>query len=94
MLYRQLSRFKLSTISSIFHINVGEFNSHSTSPDLQGPSDHASLLVYIIIEEEFIQEKKLTIVKNSEKEKKFINKLRNKISCIEMTNIKRLEEVI
>ena len=36
------------------HVNVEEFNSHSILPDLQGPSDLASLSVHIIIEEKFI----------------------------------------
>ena len=36
------------------HVNMEEFNSHSILPDLQGPSDLASLSVHIIIEEEFI----------------------------------------
>ena len=36
------------------HVNMEEFNSHSILPDLQGPSDLASLSVHIIIEKEFI----------------------------------------
>jgi len=43
-----------------------------------------------------IQDKKQAIVKNSEKEKEFVNELRNRISCINMTNIynyERLKEV-
>ena len=35
-----------------------EFNKHEISPDLWSSSYHTLLLVYIIIEEEFIQEKK------------------------------------
>jgi len=34
-----------------------EFNKHEISPDLWSSSYHTLLLVYIIIEEEFIQEK-------------------------------------
>jgi len=37
------------------------------SPDIQRLSDHASLSVCVIIEKEFIQDKKLAIVKNSKK---------------------------
>ena len=65
------------------HTNTEEFNNHMISLDFQSLSNHTSLSVYIII-------------KNSEKEKKFVNKLRNKISCINTTNIyncEKLEEV-
>jgi len=64
-----------------------EFNNHQISPDLQSSSNHTSLSVFIIIEEEFIQERKQSIVRNSKKEKEFINELRNKISIVDMTNI-------
>ena len=43
-------------------------------------------MVCIIIEKEFIQDRKLAIVRNSKKEK-IINALRNKISDISLTNI-------
>ena len=62
-----------------FWENTEEFNNHMISLDLWGLSNHASLLVYIIIEKEFIQDKKLAIVKNSKKEKEFVNDLRNRI---------------
>ena len=54
-------------------------------------SDHASLSVCIVIKEEVIQDKKQTIVKNSKEERKFMNKLRNKISCIDIPNILNCE---
>jgi len=44
-------------------------------------------LVYIIIEEEFIQEKKLTIIKNNEEEKEFIKELKARIDDIKPFNI-------
>jgi len=44
-------------------------------------------LIHIIIDEEFIQEKKLAIVKNSNEEKEFITKLKNRVRNINMTNI-------
>jgi len=44
-------------------------------------------LVCIIIKKETIQDRKQTIVKNSKEEKEFISELRNKISCIDITNI-------
>jgi len=68
------------------HTNVKEFNSHTILLYLQSLSDHTSLLVFII-KKETIQDRKQAIVKNSEKEKEFINKSRNRISCINMTNI-------
>ena len=46
-----------------FCFHIKKFNSYSISSKLHGLSD------YIIIEKEFIQEKKLTIIKNSEEEK-------------------------
>jgi len=78
------------------YANIKEFNNHAISPDLQSLSNHTSLLVCIIIEEETIQNRKQAIVKNSGEEKEFINKLRNRISCIDMMNIHNsniLEEV-
>jgi len=78
------------------YANIKEFNNRSILTDLQGPFNHALLSVHIVIKKEFIQEKKLTIIKNSKEEKEFINKLRNRISCIDTTNIlnhKKLEEV-
>jgi len=84
-----------SVLNLIFlYANIEEFNNHIILPDFWGLSDHTSLSVYIIIKEEF---RKLAIVKNSEKEKEFINELRNKVSYIDTTNIyncEMLEEVI
>ena len=64
-----------------------EFNNHQISPKLQSPSDHAPLLVSIIIEEKIVQGRKKTIVKNNEEEEEFVNEFRIKISDINMTNI-------
>jgi len=57
---------------------IEEFNNHSIFSKLHGPSNHASLLVYIIIEEKFIQKKKFTIIKNSKEEKEFMKELKDK----------------
>jgi len=46
-----------------------EFDKYEILPDLQSLLDHTSLLVSIIIEKEFIQEKRQFIIKNSNKEK-------------------------
>jgi len=64
-----------------------EFNNHQTMPELWSPLDHISLSILIIIEEEHIQEKKQTIVKNSEEGKNFINEFRNKLSSIDISYI-------
>jgi len=45
--------------------NAKEFDTHTIFPDLQSLSDHAYLIVNIIIREKFIQDKTRTIVKNS-----------------------------
>ena len=74
-----------------------EFNNYIISPDLQSLSYHAPLLVSIILEKEFIQEKKQFIIRNSDKEKEFVSKLRNRLGSIAMTNIiscKILEYII
>jgi len=54
-------------------------------------------LVSIILEKEFIQEKKQFIIRNSDKEKEFVNKLRDRLGFIAITNIiscKILEYII
>jgi len=52
-----------------FQAESEEFNNHQILPNLQSPSNHTPLLVSIIIKEEFIQERKQTIVKNSKDKK-------------------------
>jgi len=86
-----------SVLDLIFlHANTEEFNNYIISLDFQSLSDHTFLSIYIIIKKETIQDRKQTIIKNSEKEKIFVNKLRNRISYIDTTNIydyEKLEEV-
>ena len=55
--------------------------------NLWKPSNHTLLFLYIIIKEEVIQDRKLAIVKNNKEEKEFVNDLRNRIECINKTNI-------
>ena len=74
-----------------FHTELKEFNNYLISPDIQSSSDHVPLSIFIIIKEEFIQEKKQSIVRNSNKEKEFVDELRNRIGSIEMTNITNYE---
>ena len=62
-----------------------ELNNHFILPD------YVSISVYIIIKKEFIQEKKLTIVKNSKEEKEFVNCLKSKVGNINITNIHNCE---
>ena len=52
---------------------------------------YALLSVSIIVEEEFIQEKKQSIIKNSDEEKEFVNELRNRLEAMEITNITSCE---
>jgi len=52
-----------------------EFNSHPIIPDLRETSDHVFLVVSITIQEKFIQEKRLSLHKESDKKKKFINQI-------------------
>ena len=61
----------LNSVLNLIFLWAGseKFNNHIISPDLQSLSDHAPLLVSIILEEEFIQEKKQFIIRNSDKEK-------------------------
>ena len=73
-----------------------KFDNHLISSDLQSLSNYIPLLISIIIEGEFIQEKKQSIVRNSNEEKEFNNELIYKISSMEtvdITNYKELEHV-
>jgi len=73
------------------HTNVEKFNNYTILLNLWSLFDHASLSVCIIIEKETIQDKKQTVVKNSKNKKEFVNKLRNRISHINMTSIHNYE---
>jgi len=67
--------------------NREEFNKHMISPNLHGPSNHTLLFVNIIIEEEFIEDKRQTIIKNSIDKEKFVNELKNRVEYINLVNI-------
>ena len=53
--------------------------------------DYALLIINIIIEKEFIQNKQRTIIKNSKKKKRFISDLKETIDIIDMSNITNIE---
>jgi len=79
------------------YANVEEFNNHIILLDLQSSSDHTSLSVNIIIKRESIQDRKQAIIKNSKKEREFVNKLKNGIGYIVIIDIqdcKILERVM
>jgi len=77
--------------------NSEEFNNHSILPDLWSLSNYTPLIVIIIINEEFIQDKYWTIIKNSEEEESFVSKLKSEIGNTNITDIsdsKSLERVV
>ena len=78
-----------SILDLIFlRIKSKEFNNHIISPDIWSLLDYAFLSIFITLEEEFIQEKKQWLIKNSDKEKKeFFNKVRCRLSSVETSNI-------
>jgi len=74
-----------------------EINNHSINPDIWHLSDHASLIINIVITKEFIQDKWHTIVKNSKKEEKFISDIIHAITNINsliIPNINSLELIV
>jgi len=81
----------LILILIFLHARLEELNKHEILLGLQSPLDYVLLLVSIIIRKEFIQEKRQFIIKNNNEEKQFVNKLRNRLGAIEMTNITSCE---
>ena len=74
-----------------------ELNNHSIHPDWCLASDHAPLTITILITKEHIQTKKCMIVKNSEEEKIFINKvikITKDIDMSDLSNVVSLENVV
>ena len=57
------------------HNGFSELNDYIIHPDWQLTLDHVPLTITIPIVEEFIHSSKLTILKNSEEEEKFIKKI-------------------
>jgi len=66
-----------------------EYDNYSIYLDWRLISDLTPLIVNIAIFKKHVQTKKYTIVKNSEEEEKFINKLIKAIKGLNMENIQR-----
>ena len=66
--------------------SLAKLNNYSIFPELCFPSNHTPITVDIITKEEFIQNKKYSILKNSKKVAKFMFKLikglKNSLKCI------------
>jgi len=74
-----------------------ELNNHQIHPDLHLFSDHTSLSITIVIEDENINEVKYSIAKNSEEEANFVKEVLfaiKKINISDLSNISKLEEVV
>jgi len=64
-----------------------ELNNHIVFPEIYFPLDHAPLTINIIIEEEFTQNKRWSIMKNSKGKVKFINELIQDLKNMNISNI-------
>ena len=60
-------------------------------PDLRGLSNYVPLVISITIQEEFNQEKRLSLHKGSNEEKKFIDQIWNKFGNFNTSNIKDMQ---
>jgi len=84
-----------SVINLIFlKFNSLELGNHLILPDLQYSLNYTSLVVNIHISKEFVQDDRCTIIKNSEKEIKFISKVIEnikKINTLYLMNKESLE---
>jgi len=64
-----------------------EINNHSIHPNWHLTLDHTLLTIILPIIKEYIQTKKCMIVKDSKKEKTFINEVTNAIKNIDTSNL-------
>ena len=73
----------------LFFLQPGsiELNNHNILPEHHFILDYVSLIMDIIIEEEFIQNKRHSIIKNSKEEVKFIAELIKGFKNINTSNI-------
>ena len=77
--------------------NSMEFNNHMIHPEWRLSSDYTPLTINITINKELIHIKMCTIVKNSEKENKFITELIKSIKGLNTENFSSkevLEQVV
>lgn len=77
--------------------NSLELNNHSILPELWYLSDHTSLVVEIHISKEFFQNKRYSIIKNSDEEMKYIFEIiKNfkKVDTLHLMNKESLEFVV
>ena len=83
------NRNNSNSVINLFFLqsNSLELNNHKIHPELWFPSDHALLTINIIIEEEFIQNKRCTIIKNSEEKFEFVNNFMRRFRNINIANI-------
>ena len=63
--------------------NSLEFDNHTILPELWHSLDHTPLMINISITEEFIQDKRYTIIKNSKEKEKFTSELIEAIKKID-----------
>ena len=87
ILFEIADSLNLDLSSSINPVLTWYVDNHQIMLELHSSSNYASLSVSITIKEEYIQERKQIIIKNNEKEKRFINELRDKINNINTSNI-------
>ena len=74
-----------------------EFNTHLILPDMRGLFDYSPLIINIVIQEELIQWKRLSLHKGDKKKKDFIKQLRASlggISTLAIENGQLLERVV
>ena len=78
-------------------LTSAEFDNRTIHPKWRLSLDHTLLIVNIMIFEKYIQTKKWTIIKNSEKERNFIAKLTKsvkKLNTEQIASKKDLEQVV